>query len=382
MNPDWTVNAYEALRPLLFRLTDAEQAHNAAVWAGRQATGHPALLGLLDRLYNSHDGVLHTDFLGMHFRSPVGLAAGFDKNYVLTDLTPHLGFGFHEGGSTTARAGKGNDGERLWRLPEDRAIINRMGLNNCGADAAYEGLKPKEHAIPVGVNIAKTHDPKIMGDGAIEDFCYSFRRMYPVADYIVLNISCPNTGDGRTFEDPVALAELLSAINQCRMDCGNEYHNRTPALLKVSPDLDFPAFDDVIGVSEDYGINGHVIGNTTKDRGGLKTGPEQLARMQGGLSGPQLKGKSLEMIRHAYRHINEPNIIGVGGIFTPEDAVEKILAGASAVEVLTGMVYEGPGFPSYLNRGIAKALRRRSFNSVNDAVGQEIYFHTLSLIHI
>jgi dihydroorotate dehydrogenase len=320
----------------------------------------------VESLYRFDDDILHSTHLGIDFDNPVGMAAGFDKNGVLTGFLPYLGFGHMEIGSVTAEPRVGNPKPRIFRLPNDKAIINRMGLNNEGVDRVYQRLSRRQSSIPIGVNIAKTHDPKILGDDAIRDFCYSFRTLYPAGEYITINISCPNTEEGKTFEDKVALGELLSAIRSTE----DGFQDKKPALVKISPDATYQMVDDILEVTERYGMSGYVIGNTSSKRENLVTNSREIDKIgKGGLSGNPTKKRSTELINYTFKNLDKPFIIGVGGISSAEDAYDKIRAGASLVQVYTGFIYEGPGLPKNINKGISKLLRRDGFSVLGEAVG-------------
>jgi dihydroorotate dehydrogenase len=303
---------------------------------------------------------------GIDFHSPVGLGAGFDKNGKLLNLFPSLGFGFVEIGSVTAHPGLGNPKPRIFRLPADRAIINRMGLNNDGVDALAHRLSETLRTIPCGINIAKTHDPEILGSRAIDDFCYAFKTISDYADYIALNISCPNTKEGKTFEDPHALDELLSAVKSLEKG----FERKKPLLIKISPDLSYKTLDEILDISEHHGINGYVISNTSLRRDGLMAKAEKISRIgQGGLSGAPIKTRATEMIAYTYTHLKKPFIIGVGGIFSASHAYEKIKAGASLIQVYTGLIYEGPSLVKNINKGLVAFLKADGFSSLKEAVG-------------
>jgi len=352
------------IRPALFRL-DPERAHGQIVRVGQYLSD--SWMGkVVESLYQFDDDSLHSTHFDINFDNPVGMAAGFDKNGVLLGFLPHLGFGYVEIGSVTAQPREGNPKPRIFRLPQDEAIVNRMGLNNDGADAVYERLNGRENAVPIGVNIAKTHDPEILDEKAIDDFCYSFRILYPVGDYVTVNISCPNTEEGKTFEDKVALGELLSAIRETE----NGFEHKKPVFVKISPDATYPMVDDILEVSEGHGISGYVIGNTSSKRDDISTDVVEIDRIgNGGLSGTPIKKKSTDLIDHTYRHLDAPFIIGVGGISSGKDAYEKIRAGASLVQVYTGLIYEGPGLPKRIKRDLSKLLKRDGFTTLSEAVG-------------
>ncbi len=340
--------------------------------AARLAQRAPALLGPL----RFEDPALGQRLWGCEFANPVGLAAGFDKNADLVRAWAALGFGFAEVGSVTARPSPGNPVPRAFRLPEDRALVNRMGLNNEGADAVAERLRAERerfgpHSVPLGINLAKTHDPAVLGDAATEDFLYSFRRLAPLADYIALNVSCPNTAEGKTFEDPAALDGLLTAVMAERAALGLD----VPVVVKLSPPaaarFDPGPVDELVALALGHGVAGFVATNTASDRTGLRTGAARLAEVgRGGLSGCPLEERSTALVRHLHRRTEgRVPVLGVGGVDSAAAAYRKVRAGASLVEVYTGLVYEGPGLVRRINRGLVRLLERDGFASVGEAVG-------------
>jgi dihydroorotate dehydrogenase len=272
--------------------------------------------------------------LGQVFRNPVGIAAGFDKNADHVEALAALGFGFVEIGSVTAQPSEGNPRPRLFRLPADGALINRMGLNNRGAAAAAARLAEAKRTVPIFVNIAKSHVPGLEGAAAIDDYVTSVREMSPVADVLVLNISCPNSGDGRTFEAPEALTALLSAVSDVR--------DNTPLLVKVSPDLDPVALDQVIEIAVAHGVDGFTATNTTVHREGLSASPEALSVIgPGGLSGAPLHARAVDTVRQIRARVELP-IVGVGGIRGAAEAAAFLEAGANLIQLYTGFIYGGP----------------------------------------
>lgn len=358
---------YKVLRPLIF-LQDPENAHDRILKVG-EYLGRSPLREAVGWLYDFKDSRLESDVCGIHFLNPVGMAAGFDKNGVLLDFLPYLGFGYAEIGSVTAQSSEGNPKTRLFRLPEDEAIINRMGLNGGGADEVAGRLANRKFKIPVGINIAKTNYPSLQDDAAIEDYCYSFEKLYGIADYIVINISCPNTEDGRTFEDLHSLRELLYGLRTVERELIENGCEKKPVLIKISPDLSYSTLDGILEVSEHF-TAGYVMCNTSSGRFGLRTSKKRIAEIgRGGLSGKPVRGKSTELIGYTYRHLERPVIIGAGGIDSPEAAYEKIRAGASLVQVFTGLVYEGPALVKKINQGLVKLLERDGFSSIPEAVG-------------
>ena len=274
----------------------------------------------------------------------------------------------------TARPSKGNPRPRAFRLPEDRALINRMGLNNQGADKVARRIARLETArsVPLGINLAKTHDPAILGDDAVADFRFSFRRLAPLADYVALNISCPNTAEGKTFEEPDALDALLGAVFHERKELGL----KVPVLVKLSPPLSPKVVydsqvEEAVAAALAHGVHGFIATNTASDRAHLETAPDVLKQIgRGGLSGAPLRARATQLVRYLYRKTDgRVPIIGVGGIFTAEDAYERIRAGAALVQVYTGMVYEGPGLVRTLKEGLVQLLDADGHSSLPAAIG-------------
>lgn len=337
------------LKPYLFN-KDAESAHEIAVeWAER--TSNSAVLESLCRMiYGGNDAGLSREFFGLNFPNPIGLAAGFDKNGVTPIAMQAMGFGFVEIGSITAKAADGNPKPRAFRLPEDQSLINRMGLNNQGADVITNRLKTLKLSIPLGVNIAKTNDASIHGDAAVEDYAYSYKKAAEVADYITVNISCPNTGEGKTFEDPDALQALLQGLPLTET-------NRVPTLVKFSVDTAKAELEKLVELCESFGIDGYVATNTSSDRSGLSTDSKTLETIgNGGLSGAAIQEKSTRVISWLNEFLQgKKPIIGVGGIHNAQSALEKINAGANLLQIYTGMVYKGPG----LIKEIKQTLQQR-----------------------
>lgn len=366
---------YKLFRPLLFRM-DAERAHDAGLRAAEWVQAiNPSLV---ESLYEYEDERLKQRLWGEVFPSPVGLAAGVDKNARLLPFWEAVGFGFVEVGSVSARPSDGNPKPRAFRLEEDRALVNRMGLNNDGAKAVAERLETaqRQQSIPLGVNVAKTHDPDIMGEEAVEDFRTSFRDVAPHADYVVLNVSCPNTREGKTFEAPDALDRLLETIFAAQT---SHPGLKTPVLIKLSPPMsERLVFDtqleDLIAVAESHGVDGYVATNTAADREGLATSDARLERIgEGGLSGEPLAARSTRLVRYLYTATEgRVPIIGVGGVHDADSAYEKICAGASLVQFYTALVYEGPRLVRRIKEGIVARLREDGFANVSNAVGSAV----------
>lgn len=351
------------LRPLLFML-DAEHAHDYTHRIGSELSNNPALLSVVQSFFDLGKTGLSQMVAGIRFDSPVGLAAGFDKNAHLMVLMQSIGFGFVEVGSITALASEGNSKPRLIRLPDNEALINRMGLNNDGAKVVTNRVKKSKGnlIIPVGVNIAKTHSSSILGDAAIRDYINSFVLAQEVADYITVNISCPNTEEGKTFEDPEALAELINSINAVRT-------GTCPVFMKLSADLNTKELDVLLDLCQAGNIDGYVLTNTTSTRKNLSI--KSLAKAssfgRGGMSGKPLYENMIELVRHTYQETGRQKpIIAVGGIDSPEKALNTLKNGASLVQVYTGLVYEGPFLVNNMNRYIQNYLRTHQLSSLDE----------------
>ncbi|WP_420456628.1 quinone-dependent dihydroorotate dehydrogenase [Rubrivirga sp.] len=389
---------YRLVRPLLFRL-DAEAAHGWGVRAARLGQRAP---GVVRALFPRADGRLAQTAWGLRFASPVGLAAGFDKNAALVGFWAALGLGSAEVGSVSARPSEGNARPRAFRLTADGALVNRMGLNNDGAEAVAARLAatPRPPGFVLGVNVAKTHDPAILGEAGVDDFRRSVRLLAPHADYLALNVSCPNTAEGKTFETPEALDALLGAV---RAELGghgaqgtghgatngspplassplprpHERREPPPVLVKLSPPaaggVDVGAVDELVGICLGHGVVGFVASNTASDRDGLRTDAGTLDGIgRGGLSGRPLAARATALTRHLYRTTDGGvPIIGVGGIDSAEAAYARVRAGATLLQVYTGLVYEGPGLIGRIHRGLVRRLDRDGLATLADAVGAD-----------
>ena len=341
---------YPFVRPLAFAL-DAERAHRATIAALKLApTRHPP------RFPDS----LKSTVAGLTFPSPVGLAAGFDKDADVPEEMLGLGFGFVEVGTVTPRPQSGNPRPRLFRLRADRAVINRLGFNNRGQVEAFVRLRRCSHiGAPIGVNVGANKDTSDL----IADYVSGVRAMASVARYLTINISSPNTPGLRGLQDQGALGELLSAVREARPVGG------PPIFLKVAPDLGDGDPERIVRAALDHGIDALIVANTTVSRPPLKS---RHADDVGGLSGEPLKPFALAALRQ-FRSASggQLPLIGVGGIATADDAWERICAGASLVQLYTAMVYQGPGIARRIARGLAQRLERAGFASISDAVGSE-----------
>ena len=296
------------------------------------------------------DKRLEREVFGLKFKNPVGLAAGFDKNAVLFNELADLGFGFVEIGTVTPRAQAGNPKKRLFRLIEDGGIINRMGFNNDGLAAAIEKLKGNKGKIIIGGNIGKNTDTQ--PENYTRDYLECFEGLHPYVDYFVLNVSCPNVGSHAKLEDVEYLRELITAVQKINQSKAKQ----KPILLKIAPDLNHQQLDEIIELISETKTDGIVVSNTSVNREGLKTSQEVLAEIgNGGLSGKPIRERSTRMIKYLADKSNRVfPIIGVGGIHSAEDALEKLDAGASLVQLYTGFIYEGPELINDINQKILK----------------------------
>jgi len=348
---------YRAARPLLFSLP-AETAHGA-VHRGLGAIQHtPIEARLRDRLVVDDDR-LAVDAFGQSFSNPIGVAAGFDKNAELPSILAALGFGHVEVGGVTAHAQPGNPRPRMFRLVEDRAIVNRMGLNNEGAEAVGERLRTSpDPGIPVGVNVALSEATDAAD--APEDYRDTYEHVADVADYLAVNVSCPNSEGMRELQNRESLEAILGEL----VDAGAD-----PLLVKLSPDLPDPAIEDALAVVDDFDLDGVIATNTTTDRPEGLRSPNRAEK--GGLSGKPIESHATEMVRFVAERTDVP-VVGVGGVSDAAGAYAKIRAGASLVQLYTGLVYEGPTLARDINRGLLELLERDGFDSVEDAVGVDL----------
>lgn len=342
------------IRPLLFCLS-AEKAHNVTMFMLRAARFVPFYRSISKALFSMEHPALEREVFGMKFPNPIGLAAGLDKNAVAYNELSALGFGFIEVGTITPKPQPGNPKPRLFRLIGDRAIINRMGFNNKGVEAAIKNLKHKHKTI-VGGNLGKnTLTPN---DKAPADYLKLFRLLYEHVDYFVINVSCPNVANLGKLQSSEALKEIVDGVTDFRR--GQTAYR--PILLKISPDLSHEQIDDAINVMRECGLDGIVATNTTISRDGLSTPSDVVASIgNGGLSGAPLTQRSLEIVRYVHEKTEgKYPIIGVGGILTEDDAVNMIKAGASLIQIYSGFIYNGPGFIKRICRRLVEEYEKEN----------------------
>ncbi|HRG88979.1 MAG TPA: quinone-dependent dihydroorotate dehydrogenase [Chitinophagales bacterium] len=337
------MNVYPLLKPLLFKL-DPEEAHHFTIHNLKLAGKLPFLLNLVSGKVEHPK--LHRHLFGLDFPNPVGLAAGLDKNGDVIDEMGRMGFGFIEIGTVTPRPQPGNDKPRLFRLVKDSALINRMGFNNVGVEVAAEHLKRRKTDIIVGANIGK--NKVTANEDAINDYVICFKALFEHAHYFVVNVSSPNTPGLRALQDKDSLLGILNALQ----DINNTKAQTKPILLKIAPDLTNEQIDDVVSVVRQTKIQGIVATNTTISREGLSYSQQEIEAIgMGGLSGKPLTQRSTEVIKRIHQQIagTDIKLIGVGGIMTAEDGIEKLNAGSDLIQLYSGFIYKGPQLIADIN---------------------------------
>jgi dihydroorotate dehydrogenase len=339
------------VRPLLF-LVDAEKIHHVVFKLLKIIGTFPGGKVLLSLLYDYQNPKLSKTLFGLHFKNPVGLAAGFDKNAILIDELACLGFGFIEIGTLTPKPQPGNPKPRLFRLPADGGLINRMGFNNEGVAIAVEKLRKRKSNIIVGGNIGKNKDTP--NELAIDDYTYAFEVLFEHVDYFVVNVSSPNTPGLRALQEKEPLTHLLSYVKKLSLS----RKNSKPVLLKIAPDLNEEQLNDIVEILQSTKTDGIIATNTTISRKGLQTSAQEISEIgAGGLSGAPLKGQSNAIIKYLRNRLGPVYpIIGVGGIMNADDVIEKFNAGADLVQIYTGFIYEGPGFAKAINKKLAQRI--------------------------
>lgn len=360
------------LRPILFRLPP-ETAHELTVHTFERALRLAPLRRIVARRHAA-DSTLAVERFGLRFSNPVGLAAGFDKTGEASHALAALGFGFVEAGTATRHAQDGNPAPRLFRLAEDHALVNRLGFNNPGAEALAANLARRPPACAVGVNIGKSRVASL--DDAIPDYLASLEAVFDVADYIAVNVSSPNTPGLRDLQHGRRLGELLTSLQSRNRELATTNDTRPrPLLVKVAPDLDRAGLEEIVLAAHEARLDGIIATNTTVARPADLRSPRATVEAlgAGGLSGRPLRGRSTEIVRELYRLTRGAMpIIGVGGIFDHEDAWEKITAGASLVQIWTGLIYEGAGVVRRINEGLARRLAAEGIESIDAAIGASV----------
>jgi len=340
---------YRFIRPLFFAFPP-ETMHSFVAGLMRFVYCIPPLQALVRNMFTLKHPELQREFCGLKFSNPVGLAAGFDKNANLYRAFSTLGFSFIEIGTVTPKGQQGNPKPRLFRIVQDDAMINRMGFNNMGVDAAVEQLKHKHPGMVIGGNIGKnTITPN---EDAPADYLECFRKLYPYVDYFTVNVSCPNVAHLSELQNVSSLTGILKAV----LDERDRQEHRKPVLIKISPDISFVHLDEILEIVDKMGVDGIVAVNTTIKRNNLSIDHKQIEYFgNGGLSGKPLTGKALEMVNYIRQRTNgRLPVIGAGGIMTAGDAINMINAGATLVQIYTGFIYEGPSLVKKINQTILK----------------------------
>ena len=342
---------YKLIKPILFNY-DPENIHHFVTGGLRIANRIWGAKKFMEKTFQLEDSRLERDVMGLKFSNPVGLAAGFDKNAELVEELAEFGFGFIEIGTVTPMPQPGNEKPRMFRLPADEALINRMGFNNQGVDVVADRLKRvKRDGLIIGGNIGK--NKLTPNQDAVSDYIKCFDRLFDVVDYFVVNVSSPNTPGLRELQEKEPLKNILNTLQQRNL----KNSISRPILLKIAPDLSDSQLDDIVEIVQETKIAGVIATNTTISREGLKS-PEELTNEAGGLSGKPVRSRSTEVIRYLSSKSNRSFvIIGVGGIHSPADALEKLNAGASLIQLYTGFIYEGPGLIRQINQAIIDQVR-------------------------
>lgn len=355
---------YRFLRPLLFRLS-AETSHHLTFALLNWLYRVPGAGRLLRPLYGREPAALPVRVMGLNFTNPVGLAAGLDKNAENIRPLADFGFGFLELGTVTPRPQPGNPKPRLFRLPAQAALINRMGFNNVGMQQFLANLARADKRCPIGINIGKNRDTPL--ERAVEDYLAALRAAYLPADYIAVNISSPNTAGLRDLQNQENLEELLRALKAEQEMLATMHGRYVPIALKIAPDLDDDQLVAIAGLVRQYKFDAVIATNTTISRPDLTEEP--MARQGGGLSGRPLKTVSTGIIRRLFRHLRgDVPIIGVGGVETAEDAWDKLVAGADLVQIYTVLIYEGPCVVQAITRGLMERVKASGQSSLAQAV--------------
>ncbi|QPK82371.1 quinone-dependent dihydroorotate dehydrogenase [Corynebacterium qintianiae] len=356
--PTTAYNAvYGAALKAMFRLP-AERIHGIMGGVLRALHTATPINRALERFVRVHEPVLEQTLFGVTFPAPLGLAAGFDKNAKCVDAWAALGFGYAELGTVTPKPQPGNPAPRLFRLPQDRAILNRMGFNNDGALAASMNLSSRNSDDIIGINIGKNKT----SEDAVADYRAGASALGPLADYLVVNVSSPNTPGLRDLQAVAELRPILSVVKEA---------TTTPVLVKIAPDLSDDDIDAVADLAVELGLDGIVATNTTISREGLATDASEVEAMgAGGISGAPLNERSLQVLRRLHERVGgELVLVSVGGISTPEQAWERVAAGASLLQGYTPLIYGGPGWIRGIHKGIAAQVKAHGLNSISDAVG-------------
>jgi dihydroorotate dehydrogenase len=350
---------YKNFARRIFFIFDAELMHNVFIWVGKTLGRYWITKNVTSVFFNyQNEKILGQRILGMNFRNPVGLAAGFDKDAKMISIMEDVGFGFSEAGSVSAGGCSGNKGRRMGRFVKEESLWINFGLNNEGAMKISSRLQGKKYEIPFGVSIARTNSRETIDENvAIEDFCFSAEKFRNIGDYLTINISCPNAYGGQPFSDARRFERLIRKINKLKI--------KKPIFVKLSPNLNKEEVNAILKLSEKYSISGFICTNLMKDK----------RYESGGISGKLLEKKSDEMLQYVYSRALKMKkkfiLIGCGGISSAEDAYKKIKLGANLVQLITGMIFEGPELIGEINYGLTQLLKRDRYSNISEAVGKD-----------
>ncbi|KKR80405.1 MAG: Dihydroorotate dehydrogenase 2 [Candidatus Daviesbacteria bacterium GW2011_GWA1_41_61] len=353
----------------IFFLVEPEKIHDGITKVGEILGNNSLTRSLTSLLFNYSSPALEQNILGINFKNPLGLAAGFDKDARLTDILPSVGFGFAEVGSITGQPCEGNPKPRLWRLKKSKGLVVYYGLKNEGCEIISSRLRKKNFLIPVGTSIAKTNCPETVETKAgIADYLKAYQSFTTIGSYFTINISCPNAYGGLPFTEPKKLDLLLDEIDKVKTS--------KPVFLKLPPCISEEEVDELLKVVGKHQVDGFICTNLTKDRMNqrLKIREKEIpGEGKGGLSGKVVEDLANELITHLYQKIQGKYIIiGCGGVFSAEDAYKKIKLGASLIQLITGMIFEGPQVIGEINRGLVKLLKADGYTHISQAIGKEI----------
>lgn len=354
-------------KPIFFQI-DPEKIHDSMTRTGKHLGSNGVTRQITKIFFGYENKILEQKIKRIKFKNPIGLAAGFDKDADLVGIMGSVGFGFAEVGSVTGEACKGNPKPRLWRLKKSKGLIVYYGLKNIGCKNVAKKLKGRKFNIPIGISVAKTNSKKTVPKKAgIADYTKAFKELKNNASYMTINISCPNAYGGQPFTNPKDLNELMTEIDKIE--------NKKPVFLKLSPDLTKKEIDGIIEVSKKHKIDGFICSNLIKKREAKKV--RQLIKdknlpKNGGISGKPTRNISTELIKYIYKKTKGKYlIIGCGGISSAKDAYEKIRAGATLLQLITGMIFEGPQIISEINRGLVKLLKKDGYKNISEAIGAD-----------
>ncbi len=355
-------------KPIFFRI-DPEKIHDIMLSVGKVLGSNIITKALTSAFFSYSNKKLNQKILGINFKNPIGLAAGFDKEASLTSLMPSVGFGFMEVGSITGEKCEGNPKPRLWRLKKSEGLVVYYGLKNSGCEETAKKLKNKKFHLPVGISIAKTNSRETTKiENGIKDYLKAYKELKDIGAYITINISCPNTFGGQPFTNSKDLDALLNALEKFPCD--------KPIFLKIPPDLKEEELDSLIEVSNNHKVDGFICTNLTKDRENAdikKHLSDADSKATGGISGKPVRDLSTKIIKYIYKKTKGKYvIIGCGGVFSAEDAYEKIQAGASLIQLITGMIFKGPQLIGEINQGLVELLEKDGYKNISEAIGKKL----------